>query len=104
NVRHDQQRIGLGAAFGDARDERGRGALVEGRPHEVVAVAEVLQRHEEIAGRKRPRVDGKPGRREGPRGPPARGGGRLGGGPETAHIRPSSAATATEACSASSKG
>jgi hypothetical protein len=94
-----------GHALGHAADQRRRRALRQRLRHEVMPVAHVLQRHEQIARRSvRVSMD-TPGRRPvgrraarpSPR-PPRRG-------PERAHqITPSSAATATLACSTSSKG
>lgn len=101
---HQQGRIG-GDPFGGARDESRRSTLLEGLGHEIVPVAHILQRDEEVTGPERAGVDGNACRS------PVRSAcapcraHRFVAGPERAHApSPSSAATATLACSMSSKG
>ena len=104
HVGHDQKRRVLRDAVGDMGDHGRPGALLARLRDEVVPVPRRLQRDEEIARREGAGVDG-----DAVYGPVALQGaaGGLRGirrGPEAHASLPSSAATATEACSASSKG
>jgi hypothetical protein len=104
HIRHDQQRGVCGHAVGPVGDKRRRRPLGQRLRHELMPVAHVLQRHEQIARLQRARVDRHTACRPGSGGGAAGGLGGLGCGPERCHISPSSAATATLACSTSSKG
>ena len=103
NVRDDQQGRVIGDTLGNAADQRGAGALFQRLGHEIMAVPRRLQRDEQIARLDGAGVDGNPPHRKVARHPPAGGGSSILRGPKR-HILPSSAATATDACSASSKG
>src|SRR6202042_1405330 len=70
-----------------ARDERGGGLALERGTDEIMAVARVLQRDEEIAGLERARVDGEAVRLEGMRRVAERRGHRVVAGPQRAHAQ-----------------
>mmetsp|Transcript_29188 Transcript_29188/g.56393 ORF Transcript_29188/g.56393 Transcript_29188/m.56393 type:complete len:328 (-) Transcript_29188:1838-2821(-) len=104
HVWYNQQRRVLGHALGHMSDKRGGSAVFQRLGHKIMAVAGGLQRDKEIARFKRARIDrhaccgpiggtGAPGS-----------GHSVVPGPEHHVNRPSNAATATLACSASSKG
>ena len=103
-VGHDQQRRLLAHALGPAGDQRGRGALFQRLGDEIMAIARGGEGDEEVAGLQGAGVDrhavGLP-----VAGCPSSGGFcRFACGPQRHATPPSSAATATLACSASSNG
>ena len=104
HVLHDQKRRVLIQPLGDARDQRGGGTFFQRLCDEIMPVPRRLERHKEIAGLQRAGVDGNAGGGPVCCGAAARGGGGLGGSPQSHGMAPSSAETATLACSASSKG
>jgi len=105
HIGHDQKRVSLGTARRNMADERCGSAARQRSGHEIMAIAHVLQGNEQIAPGKVAAVDRNPGGHKGAGCAATGGGGGLIRGPERGHqILPSSAATATLACSASSKG
>ena len=104
NIIHQQKRRIVSDAFGNATDQCSASAVFQGLRNKIVAVTSGLQGHKQIALFYGTRVDGNA-----IHGPIADGfafGCRcgLGCGPECHASFPSSAATATLACSASSNG
>jgi hypothetical protein len=103
NVRHDQSGASGDTPSGIWLTSAAAAPFASACRHELMPVPHILQRDEQIARRQRPRVDGNAIGFPRARDLPARRLRRIGGGPEH-QITPSSAATATEACSTSSKG
>ena len=101
-----QQRRRSPAASGIARDQRRARLRSKRSVHEIMAVARVaLQRHEQIAGLERARVDGKSGHCEGVAGRAQGGGFRFLRGPQRVmRARPPSAIAALIASSRSENG